>query len=240
LDKGEFTNAQYISLGDNKGIATALNVGCKLAIAEKAAWILTMDQDSDFGMDGMEHFLREANQYPEQETVGVFCPRHVNESWKQENVRLQQFKEEQDVWTSGSLINVDAYKKVGDFRDDFFIDHVDVEFCIRLSEHKYKVLTVCRAELHHYLGDGVICTNFFGVKKYMPDHSPLRRYYITRNGLHCGDLHPQMKQRMRRNIFKQIKKVLLYDTHKDKWKKLRYMIKGIYHYRKGIFGKLKQ
>ena len=44
----QLPNVQYISLGENKGIAAALNVGCNEAMKKGAEWVLTMDQDSQW------------------------------------------------------------------------------------------------------------------------------------------------------------------------------------------------
>ena len=41
-------NLEYISLGENKGIAKALNVGIEKAKENGYKWALTMDQDSYF------------------------------------------------------------------------------------------------------------------------------------------------------------------------------------------------
>jgi rhamnosyltransferase len=84
--------------------------------------------------------------------------------------------------TSGSLTRVRVFEEVGLFDDRLFIDSVDHEFCLRcrrrgwlviegrgqLMEHSIGAITE-----HPFLGRRIACTN----------HSPLRRYYITRNTL---------------------------------------------------------
>jgi rhamnosyltransferase len=239
LDGCSYTNVQYIPLRQNMGIATALNIACELALKENAKWMLTMDQDSTFEKGGLGRLISEANTFEHRDQVGIFAPRYsVVGALHKPNRAVAQFKEEKEmVMMSGNLLNLSAYVKVGAFRDDFFIDIVDIEFCWRLLRQKYKIITVCNAILRHRLGDGIMVTRFFGVKKFFDDHAPLRKYYLARNLLYMGRLHPQCKKYVRIKLLKQIKKVVLYDYH-QKWTKLWYMLKGIRHYQLGIFGKL--
>ena len=68
-------NYTYISFGDNLGIATALNRGCRIAIEAGAEWVLTMDQDSVWDKEQLRYYLEATNKYPDIEKVGVFSPR---------------------------------------------------------------------------------------------------------------------------------------------------------------------
>jgi rhamnosyltransferase len=238
LKKYSYPNVQYIPLRQNVGIATALNIACELALKENAKWMLTMDQDSTFENGAAGQLIKEANAFADPAQVGIFSPQHKTVGGKESRKPVTgRFREEKEVMTSGNLLNLSAYAKVGRFRDDFFIDIVDIEFCRRLVKYEYKIITVCNVELRHVLGDGIMVTRFFGVKKYFDDHSPLRKYYLSRNLLYVGKLHPESKGYSRSKLLKQIKKVLLYDYH-QKWTKLWYMLKGIRHYQRGITGKL--
>ena len=43
-----YPGTHYHWMGENKGIASALNTGCNIAISHGCEWLLTMDQDSHF------------------------------------------------------------------------------------------------------------------------------------------------------------------------------------------------
>jgi rhamnosyltransferase len=82
--------------------------------------------------------------------------------------------------SSGSLVRVCVFDKVGLFEDGLFIDAVDHEFCLRCRAGNLLVVEGKKAVLEHSMGDAtvhkllwkrVICTN----------HSATRRYYMTRN-----------------------------------------------------------
>jgi rhamnosyltransferase len=88
------------------------------------------------------------------------------------------------VVTSGNLVNVKAWKKVGGFDERIFIDEVDNDFCIRLAINKYHTIGSTDILLKHYLGEP------FSVriplkKKRIPIgiHNALRVRYTVRNRL---------------------------------------------------------
>jgi rhamnosyltransferase len=75
---------------------------------------------------------------------------------------------------------MDALSIVGGVRSNYFIDHVDTEWCFRARELGYKLLGVHDAFLEHSLGDTVKQVWFFYMRQ-VAYHSPLRDYYMFRN-----------------------------------------------------------
>ncbi len=51
------SGVEYISLGKNRGIATAMNIGYRRAAELGASWVLTMDQDSSFSDEDIKNYL---------------------------------------------------------------------------------------------------------------------------------------------------------------------------------------
>ena len=84
------------------------------------------------------------------------------------------------VITSGSLYDLAAYQKIGPFREDFFIDYVDTEYCLRGKEKGYKIVVACKAHLEHRQGERQKRV-FLGRDHYPTFHSPLRWYFFGRN-----------------------------------------------------------
>jgi rhamnosyltransferase len=84
------------------------------------------------------------------------------------------------VLSSGSLYDLNTFDVVGRFREDFFIDYVDSEYCIRLLDMGFKIRVACEARLGHSLGKRRVVQ--VGLLKFFPTfHSPIRWYYISRN-----------------------------------------------------------
>jgi rhamnosyltransferase len=65
------------------------------------------------------------------------------------------------VISSGSLIDLKKALAVGPFRDDFFIDGIDIEWCYRAKEKGFTIWRSHEVLMKHELGAGTI--NLFGL-----------------------------------------------------------------------------
>ncbi len=227
---------KYIKLGENKGIAYALNIGAKKAIEDGYEWLLTMDQDSKMTEDiivKMKDFLISTKE----ENVGLISPYQDIDS-KEDNIS-EDIEDMIEVMTSGNIINLDAYKKIGGFKDWLFIDCVDTDYCMNLHKHGYKVLRLNRIVMKHELGNLVV-HKLFNKEYPCYNHNPIRRYYIVRNNLYINslykNLYPEYCKRLLRIQKGQVKRIIVFE--KNKFQKLRMMYKGYRDYKKGIKGKL--
>jgi Predicted glycosyltransferases len=235
IEKKQWTNVIYCPNYENKGIATALNQGCRIALSNKAEWVLTMDQDSFFDTNGVETLIQKANLYHDFNNTAIFSPRHIIDEEKKKKLKIKsEYTIEDGVMTSGNILSLKAYQSIGNFLDELFIDLVDVEYCIRITKKGFHITMINDVMLHHFLGNGAQ-TTFLGFKKTFYNHPPIREYYIARNSLYVAKLHKDQSHKYRKHLLKQIKRIILYD-HSKKYTKLLYITKGILDYRKGITG----
>ena len=240
---------KYISNHGNKGIAYALNVGAKEAVKDKAEWLLTMDQDSSFKKDSLNKmikFLKEikSNKFI-SETLSVSYEKLGILSTLQ-RTELNKDNEEKGisyplvVMTSGNLINLKAYKKVGGFKDWLFIDAVDLDYCLNIRKHRYEIVQMSTAELIHHLGK-VEKHELLGKTMFATNHSANRRYYITRNRHYLYDLYydtfPEYCSLEIGRTKKELIKILLFENNKIA--KIKAIYKGYRDYKKGIKGEMK-
>lgn len=220
----------YISNRENKGIGYALNRGAELAIKDGAKWLLTMDQDSRFKEGDLGRLIEIAHQ--ESEKTAIVSPVHDEGEKKSGKFVLT-------TMTSGNLLRLDSYRKVGPFREEFFMDMIDAEYCLRVNRAGYKVRIVKEILLHHELGN-TKQYKLLGFRFFSTNHSPLRRYYTTRNRLavwkEYGKEFPKFLQEDRKNAIKEIIKILL--VEREKMAKLKAIFKGVRDYRRGRFGPL--
>lgn len=179
----------------NLGIATALNQGFSMAIQMGYEHLITLDQDST-PVAGMKSELIKAEQdHPNRGRLAVLAPDIVEDmlgkpsryirpkgffffervTCKGEILRNLGF-----VITSGSMFNLEHYKRIGPFRDDFFIDAVDTEYCLRARTMGYEISVACKAKLKHNLGKRQR-KQFLGKTQSPTFHPPSRWYYISRN-----------------------------------------------------------
>ena len=237
---------EYIPLKKNKGISYALNVGANKAIDDGASWLLTMDQDSCFEKDSLKKLVSHLKSIKKDgikfnkrminyDQIGIISPYHkvkFNNNHKQKSVLSPLV-----VMTSGNLVNLDAYKEVNGYNEDFFIDCVDFDFCFKLRNKGYEILEFGDAKLDHGLGD-IKEYSFFGKKTFVTNHNYIRRYYITRNRFYLYDLYNEKyplycKAELHCTKMEFIK-IWLYE--KNKIKKTKAIIKGYLDYKKGVVG----
>ena len=166
----------------NLGVARALNLGIARAGSMGYAWVLLLDQDTvvDPGMLNAMIGLRAA--YPAADRLAVIGAgfRDVNTGETRTAGAAEAWEEVESVITSGSLIALATHAAVGPFREEFFIDYVDSEYCFRARSQGYRVIKTRRALMSHAIG-AASRHSIFGVDKWTSNHSPDRRYYIARN-----------------------------------------------------------
>ena len=179
----------------NCGVATALNQGFALAIQLGHDHIVALDQDSLPAPDMIEEMLNVYETYPGQGNLAIIAPRVEDLSagivtqylrprgrffFERKGCTEPVLENVSIVITSGSLHNLKTYQKIGPFRDDFFIDYVDTEYCLRAKQQGYDIIVACKARLFHRLGNQQ--KKQIGLLEVRPTfHSATRWYYISRN-----------------------------------------------------------
>ena len=171
----------------NRGIATALNQGLARAAALGCAWALTMDQDSTAHSTLMAGLRRAYDACSYRDHLGTLAANFVDRHRRRRFVATataggRPYVEQAAVITSGSLVSVAAWAAVGPFRDDYFIDFVDHEFCLRLRRDGWRVAATAEPLIDHAIGHPTV-HRLLWLRPATSNHPPLRRYYITRNRL---------------------------------------------------------
>jgi len=169
---------------ENLGIARALNIGVHHAQSRGHAWTLLLDQDTLVDSDLVEQLLAiQASVVADR--VAVIGARFRDTSGHTvEPIRLSaqgnHWEEVESVITSGCLLSLRAYAAIGPFRDDFFIDYVDTEFCFRARAAGFRIIESRAPLMSHSVGAATFHT-VLGSKTWTTNHSAERRYYIARN-----------------------------------------------------------
>lgn len=188
---------------NNEGIAHALNKAFEQASMEGCDYLITFDQDSIAPSGLVSRLLEDIAKIS---NIGQIGPAYSNLKTEGSGV-----VDKSHIITSGSLTSVKAWEKVGGFRDDYFIDYVDIEFSLNLRRHAYRVLMDQSIVLDHQLGEGLIGWDIFGKKRLgFVDHVPVRWYYIVRNCCmmvqeykkEFPEFTSQMMRDLRRRVFR--------------------------------------
>lgn len=171
----------------NEGIARALNAGAQWAALQGYRWILTLDQDTAVGsdmMDSMGEAFRGCHFPDRLAVIGSNYRHKVTGRVLSEMIGSKRSSEGEitTVLTSGSLISVDAFEAIGGFRDEFFIDCVDHEYCLRARAYGFHVVMTSKPVMEHGIGhltEHRLLWKTVGTS----NHSPARQYFMTRNTL---------------------------------------------------------
>ena len=168
----------YLSRGVNTGLATALNMGCEAALNAGFQWVVTFDQDSVVADD----FLQQQIAFRENSDLSTFilgC--NYTDS---DNLDTPRFRVGNHVIacttviTSGCLMCLPVWNELGKFRDDYFIDGIDHEICLRGRSRGFVVARHGRVLMKHRIGERSARIRIF---PYL--HTPVRKYYGMRNGV---------------------------------------------------------
>lgn len=236
----DFDNVKLIDGKENKGIGYALNRIVEQAKRFGAKWVLLLDQDSI----APPHMIDSFKRYTSKDNVAIVAARIADDN-RMDNESGEGLEEIEKIGiaiTSGSYLNINIWESIGKFREDFFIDAVDSEYCIRAFFDGYLILMANRVVLRHELGKAQ--KTFF---LYVSNHNAMRRYHIARNNTYVASLYQKKlysnydkKQRKevaefldklvlkRTNSIRQFKfiiLVLLYE--KDKFNKIKAIITGM-------------
>jgi rhamnosyltransferase len=239
---------------ENLGVARALNIGIQRAAALKYTSVLLLDQDTR-AEDYMVATLRAVQaSFPDKERLAVIgsgfhdvtirsnIPARstvASESTATENLEQSGggWVEVESTITSGSLLSLAAYSVVGPFREEFFIDYVDEDFCLRARRKGYQVINTRKQLMSHAIGSPTQ-HHLLGMKKWTTNHSPDRRYYIARNNTVMLREYGNYRsggwalKSLRRSL-RQCKRIALYENMK--LEKIAAVIHGWWD---GIHGKL--
>ena len=225
---------KYIPLNENMGVSYALNKAAKEAIKEDYQWLLTMDQDSQFKRGELSKLIEYVKNTKDKK-IGLVCPWHVIATNPSKPKKRIDYPIE--VMTSGNIINLEAYKKIGGYKDWLFIDCIDFDYCMNLNINGYKVVRLNYVELNHHLGD-ISIKHFFSRDFVCSNHNYIRRYYMARNIHYIYDLYkdkfPDYCQFLKRGLRGQLINIILFEN--DKYRKIRNIYRGIRDYKKGIKG----
>jgi rhamnosyltransferase len=181
---------QFLNDGENLGLGVAYNRIAETARAAGAQLLMILDQDSSppLGMVAQlrntYELLRARGERPA--VIGPLAVSADHEQFKPPRIfRHRTVRQWGSAWpatfviSSGSLLDLDALPEVGAFREDFFIDAIDIEWCFRAWSRGYTCWIDNSVLMPHRLGQGTIRIPFLGM--HLARQPPSRLYTYVRN-----------------------------------------------------------
>lgn len=223
-----FSDPQIVIVRSDKniGIAAALNRVMEISHLNGFAWVLSMDQDAVVGPNLVDTYVN----YINQEDIGIICPKIFKRGMDNfSTFKLEEnFDQVSKCPTSGTLLRVECWQKIGGYNEWLFIDYVDYDLCIQSIIANYKVLRVNSVYIIQDLGD---IQQIYSLKRlaeifrserlikmsYVYNHSPLRNYYFVRNSIYYI-----RKYYYQISVSAEIKKVLKWELKKLMFEKRRF------------------
>ncbi len=183
---------QLITLGFNSGIAHAQNVGIAVATEAGGNVIAFFDQDSKIEQGFLSTLVSSLS-------IGVpdiVSPLHFDDTSNVglPSLRVNRYGVSRTVYrgnslspypvdvviSSGSVVTKEVFEVAGTLDEDFYIDHVDTEWCLRCRSKQIPIRVVPLAVMRQRIGSKSINLGITTVFL----HSPVRCYYQLRNCFH--------------------------------------------------------
>lgn len=228
----------WLPLAENRGIAAALNAGFEWACSQGAECVVTFDQDSEPAPDMVARLVSAWNTLTAQGVpVGAIGPEQVDSRtarrapflapirWRRTKLAVApgQTVEVDHLITSGCLTTTRHWRNSGAFLDALFVDYVDIEWSLRLRHAGLRLYGLGGAILYHAIGDDV--KDWRGQQ--IPHHSPLRHYYLMRNGAYLQKLgHIPFAWKVSDAIHMVKKFVFFSLTTRPRWPHIVAMLRG--------------
>lgn len=188
LDKDNFKNV--IFLNQNLGIAKASNIGANFLFDNfNLKYMIFCDQDTVFSPLYFKKLEESILLNPNL----IYAPKYMNENIGEVENRLVVRKSNRvytsindsenvyQVIASGMAVPKECFIKLNGFREDLFIDWVDMEFCWRSYQNGFRI-KILNTKVFHKLGDSSIKIGSINV----PIRSGIRYYYLIRNGYYLA------------------------------------------------------
>lgn len=164
----------------NLGIATALNQGVEWARQHGYKWALLLDDDTVPGPEMVATLIRAFEEFPDRNRLAIIGTNRILNPGNEQLSLNRWWTIGDTVITSGSLLELSAAQRIGPFRDEFFMDFVDFEYCLRARSMGFQIVEILIPTMQHFIGDRKTVRRL-GLTIFEFNHRPWRSYYKIRN-----------------------------------------------------------
>lgn len=228
LVKNNYPRIRLKKNNANRGLGVAYNWFFHLAEKECYQWVMLLDQDSVCDEKLVEQYRKHLNDDPSVAMYTCLIVDRNSTNSKSTNDVSDFDGAYLDVSrciSSASIMRTSVFSEGCEYEDDFFIDKLDFDICLKILEHNYKIRLLNYKGLIQEIGQSQD-HKLFGHTVTVYNHSAFRRYYMARNDVLLARRHKN------RSLIKSIGKetfdiicVLIYE--KDKKRKFNAYLSGM-------------
>lgn len=178
----------------NLGLPISYNLAIIYAKENNLKFLLLLDQDSNLTNDVVKKLLSSYYSLSESFKVGAVCALNKEKIEYSSDTYLWDFYERSGMYknngirevalaiNSGFMAPISTYEEVGKYDENFFLDCVDQEMCLRMISHGFKIFLVEDAVVNHSEAE-LIKGRILFLTFYVKRNDPIRYYYISRGTL---------------------------------------------------------
>ncbi len=164
--KEKFSEYTYVSNHENRGFASGMNIGMRLAFEKGAAWVWLFNNDAVADRYSLGYLIAIALTH---ERAGLLSPlisdaagkiwfgkgqidsfrmRTVHKSPKKQELESDSYPSE-FLTGCALLVRRDVFRVIGDLDEHFFLYYEDADFSLRAREQGFEALVVPKARVMH-------------------------------------------------------------------------------------------
>ncbi len=241
----ELTNKDNLIIkynSTNLGLSKAQNIGIKIALEKGYEWVLLLDHDSSPTPGMVKEMLLAYDKNPDP-TTGIIVP-YLEEINVKKNyyvilpflhIFFKKYPLSGKTYinnilyaaASGSLIKTELIKDIGLMNEEFFIDYIDLEYCLRARDRGWNIMASGKALLNHQMAN-MSEHSFLGLKITTGNNGRFRRYTISYAQVLCwrlyGNKFPSSLTHILVCVIVQLFKIIIFEE--DKLANLKAMLHG--------------
>ncbi|MGY2876275.1 rhamnosyltransferase [Marmoricola sp. URHA0025 HA25] len=234
---------RVIANRNTAGLAGAFNRGAEALFDDGADAVVLLDQDSKIDDGFLGAMIGVCEQVPDdafilgpkihETTMDVTMTVPAPDDGPERDISGETtgLFEARMVISSGSVITAPAWHRLGPFREDYFIEFLDAEYCLRARQRGVPVYVTAAATLRQTWANtrrhGAVHTSHADAS---------RRYYMVRNAMDASRRYDVPRRRVLQLAAREAVAVIALE--RDKLLKLAAIVAGVADGARGRLGEL--
>ena len=143
----KYSNVQCFLTGENLGYAKGNNLGLSKV---KTKFSLILNPDAKLGQEALNNFLISAEKIKDFSIIGP--AKQIEDSTDDKTVSEKEFFQVESLKGFAMFLNMDEFKDIGFFDENFFIYLEEKDLCKRIKKRNKKIFLVTNINIDHIGG----------------------------------------------------------------------------------------